>query len=60
MQELIELYEMVSMNNASLRGGEKSAILKARVALAVFEQAMERFKRSSTGAPAKAKLGVAA
>jgi hypothetical protein len=33
MQKLIEFYEMVSLNDAALRRGEKTAILKARLAL---------------------------
>ena len=47
MQQTIELYEMVSMNDASLRGTEKLAILKARLALQMFERAMESFKAAS-------------
>ena len=44
MQQMIELYEMVSMNDDSLRGTEKLAILKARLALQMFERAMQSFK----------------
>ena len=44
MQQMIELYEMVSMNDASLREPEKLAILKARLALQMFERAMQNFK----------------
>ena len=44
MQQLIEFYEMVSMNDAALRGDEKMAILKARLALNMFERAMQSFK----------------
>ncbi len=51
MQKLIEFYEMVTLNDAALRGSEKTAILKARLALSMFERAMESFKRASTGAP---------
>jgi hypothetical protein len=47
MQQMIELYEMVSMNDASLRGTEKLAILKARLALQMFERAMLNFKTES-------------
>jgi hypothetical protein len=47
MQQLIEFYEMVSMNDAALRGKEKTAILKARLALNMFERAMENFKTAS-------------
>ena len=44
---MIELYEMVSMNDDSLRGTEKLAILKARLALQMFERAMQSFKTES-------------
>jgi len=47
MQQMLELYEMISMNDASLRGTEKLAILKARLALQMFERAMENFKAQS-------------
>jgi hypothetical protein len=47
MQQMIELYEMVSVNDASLRGPEKLAILKARLALQMFERAMQNFKSES-------------
>src|ERR1700681_160719 len=50
MQKLIEFYEMVSLNDAALRGSEKTAILKARHALRMFEQAMDSFKEVSSGA----------
>jgi hypothetical protein len=55
MQELIEFYEMVSLNDAALRGDEKTAILKARHALRMFEQAMESFKAVSSEAPSAAE-----
>ena len=45
MQQMIELYEMVSMNDTSLRGTEKMSILKARLALQMFERAMQSFVR---------------
>ena len=51
MQQMIEFYEMVSMNDAALRGPEKMAILKARLALQMFERAMQNFK-AETAAPA--------
>ena len=44
MQHMIELYEMVSMNDASLSAAENEAILKARLALQMFEGAMQTFK----------------
>ena len=50
MQQLIEFYEMVSLNDAALRDSERIAILKARLALRMFERAMESFKTSSTEA----------
>jgi len=55
MQKLIEFYEMVSLNDTALRGDEKTAILKARHALRMFEQAMERFKAVSSEAPSAAE-----
>jgi len=41
VQEFIEYCEMVSLNDAALRGSEETAILKARLALRMFERAME-------------------
>jgi hypothetical protein len=55
MQELIEFYEMVSLNDAVLRGGEKLAICEARLALRMFAKAMESFKRASAAAPSAAE-----
>ena len=55
MQELIEFYEMVALNDAALGGSEKTAILRARLALSMFERAMESLKRASTGAPSEEK-----
>jgi hypothetical protein len=52
MQQLIEFYEMVSMNDAALHGDEKMAILKARLALHMFERAMQSFKTASAGTAA--------
>ena len=51
MEKLIEFYEMVSLNNAVLRGSEKTAIRKARRALRMFERAMKGFKTLSTEVP---------
>lgn len=51
MQKLIELYEMVSLNDAVLCGSEKATILKARFAMRIFEEAMESFKSHSTESP---------
>jgi len=50
MQQMIEFYEMVSVNDAALRGPEKLAILKARLALQMFERAMQKFKAESAPA----------
>lgn len=55
MQDLIEFYEMLSLNEAALRGKEKTAILRARLALDVFERAMESFRNRSSETPAAAK-----
>ena len=57
MQKLIEFYEMVSLNDAALRGSEKTAILKARLALKMFERAMESFKAISCEVPSAAEHG---
>lgn len=61
MQQLIEFYEMVSLNDAALRDSERAAILKARLALRMFERAIESFKTSSTQAtqPAEASFRAA-
>ena len=47
MQKLIEFYEMVSINEAALRGSESAALLKARLALKMFEEAMSVLKTAS-------------
>ena len=57
MQELIEFYEMVSLNDAALSDSERTAILKARLALRMFERAMESFKAISCEAPSAAEHG---
>ena len=51
MQKLLEVYEMVSLNDAVLSGNEKMAILKARIALHIFARAMESFNRGSSAEP---------
>ena len=61
MQNLIELYEMVSMNDAALLGVEKMAFLRAQFALGMFVQAMQAFKRASAEqAPPEASVALAA
>ena len=62
MQKLVEFYEMVSLNDAALRESEREAVLKAGVALRMFERAMEIFKTDSIdlGETAEALLGLAA
>jgi hypothetical protein len=57
MQKLIEFYEMVSLNDAALRGSERTTILKARLALRMFERAMESFKAISGEVPSAAERG---
>jgi hypothetical protein len=52
MQEMIELFEMVSANDENLNSGEKLAMLKARFALSAFEDAMESFRREALAAAA--------
>jgi hypothetical protein len=58
MQKLIEFYEMASLNDAALRGSEKAAILKARLALRMFERAMESFTAISGEVPSAAEHGL--
>ena len=62
MQQVIEFYLIVSLNDAALRDSERIAILKARLALRMFERAMESFKTRSAEAthPAGASFRVAA
>ena len=52
MQKLIEFYEMAAMNDAALRDSEKTAILRARLALSMFERAMESFQPAPAEATA--------
>jgi len=59
MQNLIEFYEMVSMNDAALCGSEKMAILRARFALGMFAQAMAAFKTASADEPSAAEESLA-
>src|SRR4051812_40000850 len=59
MQELIEFFEMVSLNEVVLRGPEKLSILKARLALSAFNRAMETLKWALSGAPATAHPRIA-
>ena len=54
MQKMVEFYEMVSLNDAALRETEKLAILKARLALNMFERAMQDFKAVSATTAASA------
>jgi hypothetical protein len=54
MEKLFEFYEMVSLNDATLLGSERMAILKARLALNMFKRAMEGFKTVTTEAPSGA------
>jgi hypothetical protein len=60
MQQLIELYEMVSLNDGALRGSERLTILKAGFALRMFERAMQSFKAelSQTGNSEESFAGV--
>ena len=55
MQELIEFYEIVTLNDAALRGSERMAILKARLALNIFKRAMDSFKTVTTEPPSAAE-----
>lgn len=42
MQQMMEFFEMVSLNEAALRESERTAMLQARLALRVFQRAMGR------------------
>lgn len=44
MQQMIELYEMVAMNEDALRDTDRRAIQQARLALGMFERAMQGFQ----------------
>jgi len=55
MQKLIEFYEMVSLNDATLVSSEKMALLNARRALRRFAEAMEILRQSSAAAPPAAE-----
>jgi hypothetical protein len=46
MAELLELFQMAAMNHDALTGLEKLPILKARLALQMFERAMLAFKNA--------------
>ena len=58
MQQLIEFYEMISLNDAALRDSERTTSRKARLALRVFERAMESFKTGSTEATSAAEASL--
>jgi hypothetical protein len=58
MQDLIEFYEMVSLNQAALHESEKQEILKAQLALRIFERTMESFKRGLSAPPSIAESSV--
>jgi len=58
MEKLIEFYEMVSLNDAALRGSEKAAIRNARRALRMFERAMKNFKTVSTEVPYDSEISL--
>jgi len=62
MQHLIELYDMVSLNDAALSDSEKMAIRQARLALRMFVRAMQTFRRVSAevASAAEADLAIAA
>jgi hypothetical protein len=57
MTQLIELYEMVALNERALDQTERRSILKARLALAMFERAMRGFQAGSCE-PAVGSLAV--
>jgi hypothetical protein len=47
MKDLLEFYEMVTLNAAFLRDSEKVALLDAKRGLRLFARGMESFKKSS-------------
>jgi hypothetical protein len=51
MQQLMELYEMAAMNEDALRDTERQTILQARLALGMFERAMQDFKAEFSQTP---------
>lgn len=53
MFQLIEFYEMVSLNDAALSGAQRKAISRARFALHVFEKAMQGFRTQFSEAHAR-------
>ena len=59
MRQLVELYEMVALNEDALRKQEKLAILQARIALGMFERAMQRFKAEFSQTSAGTEASVA-
>jgi hypothetical protein len=61
MQQLVELYEMVALNENALCENERQAILQARLALGMFERAMQSFKTqlSETSARTESAAGAA-
>ncbi len=61
MLPLMELFDMVSLNEAVLSDTERQALLKARLALGIFERAMQRFKsEAAAGSSDAAELRVSA
>ena len=52
MRQLIELYEMAALNEKALRKPETVAILQARIALGMFERAMQSFMAEFSQTPA--------
>jgi hypothetical protein len=52
MQQMIELYEMVALNEDALRETERLSIRQARLALGMFERAMKSFKAEFSRTPA--------
>jgi hypothetical protein len=51
MINLVELYEMVSLNDRDLRAAEKLTIVQAGLALRAFEKAMQAFTAELSRAP---------
>jgi hypothetical protein len=51
MLPLIEFYEMLSLNDASLSETEKQMLLKAKLSLRIFERAMQDLSESTRVRP---------
>jgi hypothetical protein len=62
MQQMIEFFEMVSLNEAGLLDADRIAVLQARLALRVFERAINRLRSEpeERAMPPEASVPIAA